>query len=364
MRCVHALALSFALFAAASAAPLAASPAGLASASDRPSECRPANEGRRARVTVWQRARLPQRQAYCDRIARAELALASDAARARSLADEAEALWPGRASTEVMRARALVASGDAEEARLGFERALALDPSALDAPRAAADHAHALVRVGRSRDAARAYRELVPLAGRLSRDERSLLLLRAAHASMAAADEAAPSAAASTAPPSAPGSTAPPSAPTTAPITGAVAARPSRESALAAAIAYLEEGRRDPASPWAADLGLTLALALGRIGELARADAAVADARVMGASSTRAVRYVAASADARALEALAASEPGVAREAWEAYLREAPGSIYADHARASLARLGAHSPRPATKPAAKPRAAPPARGSR
>lgn len=353
---MHALALSFALLgplvaAPLVAAPLTASPAGLASASDRPAECPPTTEGRRARVSVWQRARFPQRQAYCDRIARAELALALDAPRALALADEAEALWPGRAATEVMRARARVASGEAEEARRGFERALALDPRALDAPRASADHAHALVRAGSTREAAQVYRELVPLVGRLSRDERALLLLRAAHASMAAAD-AQPAAAPASGPAAA--------APVELPGAGSEPPSPSRESALTTSIAYLEEGRRDPASPWAAELGLSLALALGRLGELARADAALAEARAMGAGSTRAERYVAAGVDARALEALASSDPAAARRAWEAYLREAGGSIYAEHARAALARLGA----PTAKPAAKPRATPRSRGPR
>lgn len=347
---VYALVLSLALLGPVAAAPLAASPAGLASASDRPAECPPTGEGRRARLSVWQRARLPQRQAYCDRIARAELALALDAPRALSLADEAEALWPGRAATEVMRARARVASGEAEEARRGFERALALDPRALDAPRASADHAHALVRTGSAREAAQLYRELVPLVGRLSREERALLLLRAAHASMAAAD-AQPGAA-----PSGPVA----AEPSEVPRGGSEPQSASRESALAAAVAYLEEGRRDPASPWAAELGLSLALALGRLGEIARADAALVQARAMGAGSTRAERYVAASADARALEALASTDPAAARKAWEAYLREAGGSLYAEHARASLSRLAA----PVAKPAARPRATPPSRGPR
>jgi len=80
----------------------------------------------------------------------------------------------------------------------------------------------------------------------------------------------------------------------------------------------------------------------------------------MGAGSTRAERYVASSADARALEALASTDPAAARKAWEAYLREAGGSLYAEHARASLSRLAA----PVAKPAARPRATPPSRGPR
>jgi hypothetical protein len=93
----------------------------------------------------------------------------------------------------------------------------------------------------------------------LSREERGLLLLRAAHASMAAADEA----------PRADGAV--PSHPNLRPamrLHGRRSEAPlTREGALGSAIAYLEEGRRDPASPWAPELGLSLALALGRAGE-------------------------------------------------------------------------------------------------
>ncbi|WP_437634615.1 hypothetical protein [Sorangium sp. So ce854] len=385
-----------------------------AAAAGRPPECSARTSRAIARgPTVWERARAPELPRYCDLLARGQAQLGSKPEAARESARLADRILPGHAAPQVLLARAALALGSPEDAARAFDRARHIDPRSVEDPHTLHDLARSLARTGKRDEALATYRALVPRIDLLgAADQRALVLLEAAHLSMAVAGRAAPAAAGSTAPaatgstaPAAAGSAAPAAAGSTAPaaVAGPAGKPPGGargeggRADLDEAIAYLREARQRAQSQLARDVTLSLALALDRAGDRAQADAALegavagaaphavrpraADPRAgaaarehadddlaSAAARLRSVDYLAAPEDRLALEALAleltSTAAAIAR--WEAYLAGAGGQgPWAAAARARLDALrkgagGGH--RPARAAAAGPAARGPKAG--
>jgi tetratricopeptide (TPR) repeat protein len=293
-----------------------------AAVSGRPPECMPparAAAGRDAGdpASIWRLARHPNLRRYCQLVARAHARLATDLEGARSAAAQAERLLPGRPAPSVVLARAALAAGKVDDALKSFDKALSIDPRAADHPLALLDLARARRRAGRLDDALSSYRVLVPRASLLpSRELRALVLLEAAHATMAVAEKAKDSA-----------------------------------QHLDEALAYLREAARDPHHRVKLDIALSLVLALDRAGRRTQADAVLAEQRGTAAWTERNdAGYVANVNDIEALAALALErqDPAKAAERWRSYLTKAEGS-YRDAASARLERLAARPTKNAAK---------------
>lgn len=302
-----------------------------AAASGRPPEC--GSRSRRALAkgpSIWELARVPNLQRYCDLVARAQTQLASMPREARKAAEEADAALPGHAAPAVVIARAALATGAVAEAAQAFARARAIDPRSVEEPGAMSDLARTLSRSGKRDEALAVYRALVPRVDLLGTTERRVtVLLEAAYLSMTLDGLPAPAALTK------------PRAP----------ARPRLDEA----IAYLREARQHPPSQRGGDVLFALALALDRAGARDEADATLAEAHRTGARvSSDAAEYLAAPEDRAALDALAAEEGdrAAAIKAWEAYLAGPGGKgAWAGAARARLDALRRGPARPAGKPA-------------
>ncbi|WP_437855598.1 hypothetical protein [Sorangium sp. So ce363] len=330
-----------------------------AAAAGRPPECS-ARSGRAiARgPTVWERARAPELPRYCDLLARGQAQLGGDAEAARESARLADQLLPGHAAPQVLLARAALALGSPEDAARAFERARSVDPRSVEDPQTMHDLARSLARTGKRGEAIAIYRALVPRIDLLgTADQRALVLLEAAHLSMATAGAA---------------SVADASARPPAGAHGEAAARGDLDEA----IAYLREARLRAQTQLARDVTLSLALALDRAGDKAQADAALegdataleaarprgegprgraedrsagaaarertADDLASAAARLRTVEYLAVPEDRLALEALALERAmtAAAIARWEAYLSGAGGQgPWAPAARARLDAL-------------------------
>jgi tetratricopeptide (TPR) repeat protein len=320
-------------------APLPASSlAAAAAASGRPPEC--TSRARRALArgpSVWELARVPNLQRYCDLMARAQAELPTMPAEAKKAAEEADQALPGRAPPAVAIARAALALGSLEEAARAFERARAVDPRSVEEPSTLHDLGRTLARTGKRDAALVVYRALVPRIDLLgSTDRRVSVLLEAAHVSMAE------------------GGGMPTPADLAKPKDASSPPRP-RGARLDEAIAWLREARQRPPTQLAGDVMLSLALALDRAGDHDEADATLAEARAKGARLRQGtLEYLAAPEDRAALDALAAegSDRAAAQKAWEGYLAGPGGKgPWAAAARARLDALkkGGGAPR-AAKP--------------
>lgn len=290
-----------------------------AAASGRPRECM--SSVRRALTagpSIWERARVPTLQRYCDLVARAHAELATSPEAAQNDARLAEKALPGRAAPAVILARAALAMGALDESARAFERARSIDARSVEDPATMHDLARVLQRTGKRSDALAVYRALVPRIDLLgSIDRRVSVLLEAAHASMSASAEASGSKVEG----------------------GAPADRPKLDEA----IAYLREARQRPATQLAGEVLLSLVLALDRSGDRAQADAALSDAHRTGARvRTGGLDYLADEGDRHALEALAleVTDRAQAIKSWEAYLAGPGGKgAWAGAARSRLEAL-------------------------
>jgi tetratricopeptide (TPR) repeat protein len=291
-----------------------------AAASGRPRECMStARRALSAGPTIWEKARLPNLQRYCDLVARAHAELATNPEAARRDAGLANLALPGRAAPAVILARGALALGAIDEAAREFERARSIDARSVEDPATMHDLARVLQRTGKRADALAVYRALVPRIDLLgSTDRRVSVLLEAAHASMTLT------------------ATAPASL--SAPDGGAASGSKLDES-----IAYLREARQRPPTQLAGDVLLSLVLALDRSGEKAQADAALVDAHRTGARvRSGPLDYLAAPEDRHALDALAleSSDRAQAIKSWETFLAGAGGKgPWAAAARARLEGL-------------------------
>ncbi|WP_437952999.1 tetratricopeptide repeat protein [Sorangium sp. So ce296] len=265
-----------------------------AAAAGRPPECSARSSRAIARgPTVWERARAPELPRYCDLLARGQAQLGSNPEAAREAARLADQLLPGHAAPQVLLARAALALGSPEDAARAFDRARGIDPRSVEDPHTMHDLARSLARTGKHDEAIAIYRALVPRIDLLgTADQRALVLLEAAHLSMAAAGAAAK----------------PPSG----------AAAQGARGDLDEAIAYLREARQRAQTQLARDVTLSLALALDRAGDKAQADAALdgeaadagagGDPRAQAAARARAEAARARAADHRAEAAARAAD--------------------------------------------------------
>ncbi len=299
--------------------------AAAAASSGRPRECAAGVGAAAGRgPTVWQAARLPGLERYCDLLAKAQAELAASPTSARAAAESAAALLPGRAAPAAMIARAALATGDLDEAARGFEAARAIDPRSIEDPPTMHDLAQTLRRTGKGPEAIAVYRTLVPRIDLLaSAERRVVVLLEAAHAAMAIDDDFA-------------------------------GREGARRGHLEEAVAYLREARLRPPTIWTGDVLFGLAIALDRAGDRAASDAVLAEAHRTGrAPRADAPRYLARADDAIALTAIAAEgddRAGAARS-WEAWLATPAGR--GPWAAAAQARLEAlKKPLAAARPAA------------
>ncbi|WP_437733977.1 hypothetical protein [Sorangium sp. So ce1335] len=353
-----------------------------AAAAGRPPECSARTSRAIARgPTVWERARAPELPRYCDLLARGQAQLGSSPEAARESARVADQILPGHAAPQVLLARAALALGSPEDAARAFDRARHIDPRSVEDPHTLHDLARSLARTGKRDEALAMYRALVPRIDLLGTpDQRALVLLEAAHLSMAAAGAAASAAGAAA---SAAGAAASAAGAGSAGAPPAGARGEASRADLDEAIAYLREARQRAQSQLARDVTLSLALALDRAGDRAQADAALegevagaapqamrargADPRAgaaarehadddlaSAAARLRSVDYLAVPEDRLALEALALerTSEAAAMARWEAYLSGAGGKgPWAAAARARLDALrkgaGAGGHRPA-----------------
>ena len=209
-----------------------------ATASGRPSECMPAPA--KSKRTVWDRARSPRVERYCNSLSRAHARLRIDPEAAELAAHQADEILPGKAAPKVVLARLSLASGDHEAALRLFEAALAIDSRSVEQPLAMHDLARAQRRSGKLEEALATYRVLAPRASLLpNREARARVLLEAAHVALASDDA----------------------------------------RAVEEALAYLREASRDPHHALRLDVALSLALALHRAGHGVQAEAIVAELR-------------------------------------------------------------------------------------
>ncbi len=298
-----------------------------AAASGRPRECSSSSKRALAKgPTVWELARVPTLQRYCDLLARAHAELPTMPEAARLAAEEADKALPGHAAPAVVLARAFLATGSVAEAARAFERARAVDPRSVEEPSTMHDLARVLVKTGKRDEALGVYRALVPRVDLLgTTDRRVSVLLEAAHLSMAVEGAG--------------------GAPPTVGELASPRARPrSAGPHLDEAIAYLREARQRPANPLTGDVLLSLALALDRAGSRDDADATLgeagrAGARLRAGSGAGPLGYLVTPEDGAALDALAAegADRAAAQKAWEGYLAGAGGKgPWAAAARARL----------------------------
>lgn len=282
-----------------------------AAASGRPRECLSTvgggvRGGLSRRPTIWQLARTPELGRYCDLVARAKSQLAADPKAAAASAKEADTALPGRAAPRVLLARAAFAQGQINDAAREFEAARTIDARSVEDPSTMHDLAEVLRKTGKLDDSLAIYRALVPRIDLLATaDRRVLVLLEAAHVSMAVAAKTA-------------------------------AATPGSKPALDEAIAYLREARQRPPTALTNDVLVSLALALDRTGERVQADAVLADAHPPSADARPAPDYLAVPEDKLCLDALVAPTADAAKH-WEAYLATSAGKgPFAAAARARL----------------------------
>ncbi len=139
-----------------------------ASASARPPECgSPGPVQSEDRTTVWDRAKTPQLDRYCQALARGYAALRRAPGRALEAADEAERAWAGRTGPHALRGRALMLLGQVQPAWAAFQAARDLQERSLKPPVTLRAYAAAAALTGHRREAVGAYRALVPQAALL-----------------------------------------------------------------------------------------------------------------------------------------------------------------------------------------------------
>jgi tetratricopeptide (TPR) repeat protein len=255
----------------------------------------------------WERAKEPNLRRYCELLASGTTKLVEPVSMALveqvpAIADEADRLMPGRASASVLKGRALLRLGHAEEALAALREAKRRDERALDDPVALLAWARANARTDRLADAVRAYRAALPRASAL-----------------------------------------PPSARAAASFEAGIAVMAQGPEGIDDAVAMLRQARRDAQDAMQVASLAALALALDRAGQRDEAAAVLAershadvkaflgDARVTDALLDAGARH---EADALLAIALEASGAQGARDAWRAYVAGAGGKgPWAAHAR-------------------------------
>jgi tetratricopeptide (TPR) repeat protein len=299
----------------------------------RPVECGLVEGFRTA--NAWERAKEPNLRRYCELLASGTAKLVSSTSASNVLvgtvpqiADEADKLLPGRASPSVLKGRALLRLGRAEDALAALQEAKKRDDRALDDPVALLAWARANARTGHLAEAALAYRAALPRTSALTSQERSAASFEAGMTVMA-----------------------------------------QGPAGIDDAVAMFRQARRDAQDALHVASCAALALALDRAGQRDEAKAILAERvrsdmkailtepRVSEALTDAGVRH---ERDALAAIALESEVGADAKGAWRTYLDGSGGKgPWADHARehagAAPAKKAA-TPPPVTKP--KPNGAP------
>ncbi len=131
--------------------------------------------------SVWDAARDPTLDRYCDLLATGFAQLPFSPDRAIEMADRAEGTSPGRAGPAILRGRAYSNKKAWDRARDEFDKARAIDGRSLEDPLTMREWARALSRVGRGAEALSVYRTLGPrLSALSSADDRARTFLDAA----------------------------------------------------------------------------------------------------------------------------------------------------------------------------------------
>jgi tetratricopeptide (TPR) repeat protein len=154
-----------------------------AQASARPRECLAATSRNAAKwgPSVWDAARDPTLDRYCDLLATGFAQLPFSPDRAIDMADRADGTSPGRAGPAILRGRAYSNKKVWDRAREEFDKARAIDARSLEDPLTMREWARALSRVGRGAEALSVYRTLGPrLSALSSADDRARTFLDAA----------------------------------------------------------------------------------------------------------------------------------------------------------------------------------------
>jgi hypothetical protein len=137
----------------------------------RPTECA-LSEGFRT-ANAWERAKEPNLRRYCDLLASGTSKLVGSGSavlvkEVPQIADEADKLLPNRASSAVLKGRAFLRLGRAEDALAALVEAKRRDERALDDPVALLAWARANARTHHLAEAALAYRAALPRTSALS----------------------------------------------------------------------------------------------------------------------------------------------------------------------------------------------------
>jgi tetratricopeptide (TPR) repeat protein len=243
---------------------------------------------------VWDAARDPTLDRYCDFLALGFAQLPFSPDKALEIADRADAASPGRAGPAVLRGRAFANKKSWEQAREAFEKARGIDPRSLEDPLTMREWARALARVGRGADALAVYRTLGPRLSALSSpDDRARTFVEAAELAFSLGPDA-----------------------------------------LDDAIAFLAEAKQLAGRDLDWRVGAELALALDRKGAHDEASGLVADLarrwRKGSAPSSGPENADELAASALVLESV---DPRQAAELWEKYLAMADRAPFAEHAR-------------------------------
>ncbi len=145
------------------------------------------NDGFRA-ANAWERAKEPNLRRYCDLLASGAAKLVGTGQLVKDvpqIADEADRLLPGRTSASVLKGRALLRLGQADEALKALSEAKRRDDRALDDPIALLVWARANARTGHRAEAVAAYRAALPRTSSLSPQDRGAASFEAGMAVMA-----------------------------------------------------------------------------------------------------------------------------------------------------------------------------------
>lgn len=273
----------------------------------RPAECGALDGGKA--TNVWERAKAPELRAYCDLLASgaAKLAGGQGAQTVLPIADEADRRVPGKLAPSILRGRAFERLGRYEEAFATLAAVGRRDPLAVEDAFALLAFARASVRTNHQKQAAEAYRALLPRAVALSPSERANAYVEAGFVAMARG-----------------------------------------VGGLDEAIAIFRQARRDAQDTVQTVAWLGLALALDRSGNRDEARVVLGERPKLDprpALGEARAREVLASPfvgeqDAMLALALESTDPAASREAYRRYADAAGAGPWAEHARAAAAAVG------------------------
>lgn len=259
------------------------------------------------RLTIWDLAKQPHLQRYCDLLGRAHTQIERSPAAAREAAVLANQVLPGKAAPWVVIGRANVSLGDFQQALEDFQKARTIEARSIEDPSSLHALAIAQSKAGKLQDAMETYRVLVPRLQLLpDTDDRVAVLLAAASVNLRRGP-----------------------------------------SGLAEASALLSEARAQPLSQHDPSVLGMLALVLDRSSRRAEADAVLellARANLIAQLASKdpaSLRFLHDPNEWNAVVALALEREDRVRAiaSWERYAQAKPAPPFLDHANAHLDAL-------------------------